>query len=442
MASEQIPPPLFGGKEDYALSPVPGERSKRLWTVANVLLGIPTALVFFATGAQLALVHGVWTVFVGASISALCITVLALLLTSYAAHSGLNSDLMSIPAGFGRRGSGVTSAIYSATFLMLFAIEANIIASAVHEYHSEFPKYAILLFIALLLIVSTWQGVQGLNYLMAVTLPIFLVTMIALLIKTSSKDVSSDLMDRPLQWSGVLVVAGALMAFIVNATVAADVGRFLGGRRSRISVPILAIGLQVLSLYVAVLVGAWIAAHGDETDPGVVLVSSLGLLGIVGVVASQFRINLINMYAGSLSLSNFGRRTLGWQPGRNFWAVIVALAGTGLAMSGIYANLIDVLTFEAVFTCAWVGVLTGTILQRKLLKASPTPLDTQPDFDPAGLVSLVFALLISLPLAFNSSSEVATSTAPFVSLAVAGVSSAVLSARFSRGVGGEGIDRT
>src|SRR5664280_2880009 len=111
--------------------------------------------------------------------------------------------------------------------------------------------------------------------------------------------------------SGTLSATAVLMAFVVNATVAADVGRFLPPSSRRAGAISMGIVLQLVSFFGTTLIGAWFSYRlGTPQDPGTYFVDLLGPWGVVLVTVTQFRINAINAYAGSLALSNFFARTV------------------------------------------------------------------------------------------------------------------------------------
>jgi hypothetical protein len=412
--------------EDFALEPVPPtSRSHRIRAILNVLGGIPTALVFLATGAELEASHGTGSLLVGIVIVTVLVSILAYVLTLFAARSGLDSDLTSIYAGFGTRGSAMTSLIYSLNFFILFALESDIIATAVNTQYPDVSRWMVLLLMGIGLLILNWRGVSSLAIAMAVTLPVFL-GLLGVFIAKSSTPEHEPALPTDLSSASLISVCGVLMAFVVNATVSADVGRFLGRNTSNGRAALLAVVLQVLSFGGAVGLGAWMQRNLGVANPGAAFVLVLGIWGLLAVGASQLRINLINLYAGSLSLSNFGRRAFEWQPGRAIWSVVLAVGGTLLALSNIYENLLDVLTFEAVFTCAWVGVLVVAILKRRLL--APQDLSARPvaQVDLGGLASLGIAIALAIPIAFGAAGPTVRGFAPFVSLFVAGLSMFVI----------------
>lgn len=384
--------------EDFSLQTVPkSSRTRRILDVGNLIFGMPTALVFFGTGAVLGSAFGWINLITGAAIACALVIAIAFVLVDFAARTGLDSDLMSIVAGFGKRGSAITSLIYSANFVILFSLEDDIIASALTGLFPEIPKMVALVGVAVLFVAVTWFGVASLNYVMGVSLPIFLILLGASLSRTADSP-AIELSPVAPSLTGVLYCTGVLMAFVVNATVGADIGRFLSPNRRRTGVVVISVIPQVSSFFGAVLLGYWIFTKTGLSDPGSAFVLLIGSAGLILVAASQFRINAINLYAGSLSLSNFGRRAFGIAPGRHAWMCALAAVGTVLAVLGVYQNILSILVFESVFVCAWVGVLVAVIWTQRLAhdrtKWDP---NSAPQFDGLGIASLFLGLTVGVP---------------------------------------------
>ena len=409
-----------------------------------MILGIPSALVFLSVGGALEQAYGTVAVITALVVASAIIGYAGWVLTSFSARSGLDSDLMSIPAGFGRRGSAITSAIYSANFVILFALEDSIISSALRSRYPGIPRSLVLIALGVVVLMLVWRGVSSMTPVMVLSLPVFVV-----LVGVASSHATRGTAPAGSFWSyspekvqlnttGWLSALAVLLAFIVNATVAADVGRFLPERRRRAGAVLFGGLLQVVSFGGATLLGAWLSWRlGGSSNPGLYLPALLGVWGLACVVVSQTRINLINAYSGSLSLSNFGARLFGVRPGRHIWMTGLVSAATVLAMSNIYEHLLGVLTFEAVFVMAWVGALVGYIVVRKphVDRSSPENLDLAPSVNPVGLSALGLALAAATPLAFGTAGTLGQALAPLCAFLIAPVGVVVGARIFLRGQG-------
>lgn len=410
--------------DDFALEAVPpGAATPSTRSLFSVMLGIPSALVFFAVGGALGQEYGTVALTTALLVASVVIGVAGWVLTSFACRSGLDSDLMSIRAGFGVRGSALTSAIYSVNFVILFAIEAEIIASAVRTELPAVPRVAVLLAAGLVVLALAWGGVTSIARAMTVTLPAFAALLLWAVLDAAHRPSpgGSFWAHAPVTGSvsatAWLSALAALLAFIVNATVAADVGRFLAPRQRRRGAFLFGGVLQILCFGGATLLGAWFAFRlRGQADPGSYLPGLLGGFGMACVLLSQGRINLINAYSGSLSLANLGARGLGIRPGRRTWMVVLVCVATLLAMTHLSDHIVSVLTFEAVFVMAWVFALVAYIV-----RFDPTPrddLNRAPRFEPVGLGALVATLSVATPLAFGAAGDLGKALAPMIAMVV------------------------
>jgi purine-cytosine permease-like protein len=416
--------------EDFALAAVPAVGARHgVMSLFFVALGIPSALVFFSVGGALELAYGTVALVTGLVVASVIIGVAAWILTSVAVRTGLDSDLLSAVAGFGLFGSGVTSGIYSANFIVLFALEDGIISDAVHSRLPGLPRVVLLPLLGILVLALTWRGMGRLAQVMRWTLPVFIALMTVAVVRTGVAHKSTPGFwsytphDLTISTSAWLSVLAALLAFIVNATVAADVGRFVKWRQRRVGVTLFAVVLQTACFGGATLLGAWFALRRGTADPGGYLVALLGGWGVLCVLLSQTRINMINAYSGSLSLSNFGLRLLQVRPGRQTWMTLMVVVSTLLALTNIYQHLLGVLSFEAVFVMAWVSTLIAYIVSGELnsTRAEAITLEGAEAINYVGLGALALSLGCAVPLAFGVLGDLGRSVAPLVACTLAPV---------------------
>lgn len=417
-------------REDFALEAVPAPGHRRgVASLFSVALAIPSALVFFAVGGALVQAYGTIALVTGLIVASVIIGGAGWILTSFAARSGLDSDLISIRAGFGLAGSAITSAIYSVNFIVLYALETSIVASAVRALLPGFPKGVLFVGVAAVILILTWYGISSLTKVMSVTLPLFVVLIVVAATQVGPSEGGSFWSylpaGRSIDATAWLSVLAALLAFIVNATVAADVGRFLRPGQRRIGSLLFGGVLQVVAFGGATLLGAWFSFHlKGDTQPGAYLVGLMGGWGLLCVLLSQVRINIINAYSGSLSLSNFGARGLRLRPGRHVWMVGLVSLSSGLAMFDVSSQLVQILTFEAVFVMAWVSTLVAYIVCFDLdtsHEGTRQDLNEAPNVDPVGLGALVAALAVATPLAFGVGGDLGTALAPLLAMVVSPV---------------------
>jgi purine-cytosine permease-like protein len=429
-------------REDYALRYVPA--GYRRWgpaSLTGVMMGVATAMFFLAWGGQLATAYGTVNTFIGMVFGTVFIGGLAFLLARISSATGLDSDLITRGSGFGFMGSAFTSLIYSFNFLMFFAFEGTIMATAVHNRWPAIPSWLLYLVIGLVFIPLTWWGLTVVNWLMWVTMPIYLGFLGWTIYLAATSEHALPFWSyhpahptTPAAGPALLQVLAAVLALISQATIAADVGRFIPAKQRTWGAFAVGLVSQLLTFLGLTLLGAWLTLRfGGSTNPGAYLASLMGVWGVLFVVVTQLRINVSNVYSGSLAYANFFCRVFHITPGRHYWVILTSAGGTALMFGGIFNHLNAVLTFEGVFVMAWVMAVTSDIvINKKLLGLSPANFLYKRAHtyrvNPVGVGALVCALVVGLPLAFGMAGPFGKTLAPFLSGAIAFVLVPVIAA--------------
>jgi purine-cytosine permease-like protein len=432
-------------REDYALRFVPA--SYRRWgafSLTGVMLGVATAMFFLAWGGELVTAYGTMNTFVGMIIGTLFIGGIGFVLARIASSTGLDSDLITRGSGFGFMGSAFTSLIYTFNFLMFFAFEGTIMATAVHAYWPVMPLWGLYLIIGFVFIPLTWWGLTIMNWIMWVTVPIYLAFLgwTIDLAATSTNPLpfwsyTPAHPTDPAAGPALLQVVAAVLALISQATIAADIGRFIPSRKRTSGAAAVGLASQAITFLLLVMLGAWFTlSFRSSTNPGAYLPALMGVWGVLFVIVTQLRINVTNVYSGSLAYANFFCRVFHFTPGRQYWVILTSLAGMGLMFGGIFQHLNAVLTFEGVFIMAWVMAVFSDIVINKRLGLSPRNFLYKRaqtyKFNPVGIGALCVALAVALPLAFGVAGPFGKTLAPFLAGAIAFVLAPVIAA-LSRG---------
>jgi purine-cytosine permease-like protein len=415
-------------REDYAQERVPLEYRKwSTFSLFGVMFGITTAMFFLSWGGTLVLAYGTQALVWGMVIAGLAIGGLAYAWSKRASETGLGADLLTRSSGFGYYGSAVTSLIYTLTFVMFFAFEGSIMANAIHAQWSSIPIWLIYVVTGLAFIPLTWFGMRLMTILMWVTLPIYTVFLVITIVKAGGQPSHVDFwsympgtVTNPGAGPGLLQVLAAALAVVSQVTISADMGRFIPPRRRTSGALILGFFSQILTFVGCVILGGWLTLRFGVSDPGRYLPGIMGAWGVLFVIITQIRINVTNVYSGSIIYSTLFTRIFGFSPGRHWWVVLTAGLGTLLMFGGIYAHLNQVLTFEAVLIIAWVmAVVADMFVIKRWLKLvsedAPYEKHELRRFNPVGLVAVGVALTASLPLAFGATGPLGMTLAPFVS---------------------------
>lgn len=418
-------------KEDYAQERVPV--AYRTWTnksLFGVMFGITTAMVFLSWGGILARTFGGMPFFIGMIIGTVFIGGLSIVFSYRASRTGLGAELVTRSSGFGFLGSIPTSLIYGLALIMYFAFEGGIMVNAVHTFFSDIPKALIVIVCCALFIPLAIYGMKLMNIVMWITLPLYVIFMgfTIFMAVTSGKGVnlwtytpaSMDNSAGP----PLFQIIAATMAFGTQVALSADTGRFIKPKTALSGSFIVAGVSQLLVFMGCSLLGGWLALQFDEADPGVYLPALLGIWGVLFVVVTQVRINVVNVYGASIALSTIFSRIFNFSPGRHVWVVVTITLSTVAMLTDIYAHLTAVMTFAGIFILAWImAVFADTLWIRWIFKwqtmdFAPYRKGTLADFNPVGISAVAISIIIGVPLGLGMFGPFGVTLAPYLAGAI------------------------
>ncbi|MBS4218390.1 cytosine permease [Bacillus sp. FJAT-49711] len=432
--------------DDYSLDRVPRNKRNMGWmSITNITFGIATAIFYFQMGSVMALKFGA----INAIISAVYAIIVAGILGTFIAHlsakSGMNVNLLSRGGGFGYIGASLTSFIYATNFIMYCALEGLILVTAVYEFFPSIPKWALILFFGTIVIPLNWFGIKQLDKLQKWSLPLFFLFLIAAIIMAAMKPSSFDGAFWTYMPEGVHVGGTALLLCIgmqhgimgLTPLLASDYARFLKPKDHKFG--IFAIGFipQIFCFGVMGGLGIWFGVRLGEPNPGVYIVLLLGIWGALFTILTQVRINVTNIYSGSLSLSNFFENIFKFTPGRRFWVVVTGVSAMILMLMNIVNHLEAVMTFQGVFLLSWAAILvTDATIVKKLLKMGPRYYEARQEYlhkwNPVGVLSLVISSVLGTIAALGFMGTFLQSTAAFFAAILAAILTVII-AIFTRG---------
>lgn len=402
-------------KDDFALEKVPTEGRTIGWlSITNVTIGVATAMLFIQMGSLMAVSFGAINALLAEIYATVVAGILGIGICYYAAKSGLNVNLMARGGGFGYFGASITSLIYALNFIMYCAFEGSIMAYAVHEYVSVIPIWGLMIFFGLSVIPLNWFGIKQLDKLQKWSLPIFIVLLGAGFIVA----LNMDSVFKGSIWSflpeGVQVGGPALLACIgimnglvgIMALLVSDYARFI--KKEEFKIGVFAVGFipQVVCFLLMGIVGIWFGVRLGEANPGVFFVQILGIGGALFTILTQLRINITNLYSGSLSLANFFENVFKFKPGRTFWVIFTAVAAVALMLGGVIDYLGNLLTFQGVFLLSWAAILiSDALVVKKVLKIGPKYFEHRQEYlyawNPVGVLSLIISSIVGSIAAFG-----------------------------------------
>lgn len=432
-------------KDDYSFDKVPEEKRNMGWfSVTNITFGIATAIFYFQTGSVMALQFGAMNAIISAIYAIVIAGVLGTVIAYLSAKSGMNVNLMS-RQGFGYIGASLTSLIYASNFIMYCAFEGMILVSAVHAYFPAIPLWLLIVVFGSIVIPLNWFGIKQLDKLQKWSLPIFFIFLIVIIIVAANIPSKFDGQFWTYMPEGVKFGGTALLLCIgmqhgimgLTALIASDYARFLKPKDIKIGSIMIGFIPQIFCFGVMGLLGIWFGVRLGEANPGIYIVTILGLGGVLFTMLTQLRINVTNIYSASLSLSNFFENVFHFKPDRRFWVVVSGVVSIALMLGGILDFLGSAMTFQGVLLMAWAAILvTDALVVKKLLQIGPKEYEARQEklykWNPVGVVPLIISSVLGTIAALGFMGTFLQNTATFFAALLASILTVVL-AFFTKG---------
>jgi len=360
--------------DDYGLTRVPGKWRFSAWQAFWSLTGLSTAMAYPLTGALLALSFGAPAVIIGFVITALIVGFGVYYTAKVSANEGISKDLLT-RASLGYMGSVLPSLFSALFFILLFALEASVMARSLSEY---LPILSYPVSAAIIVLVFIPVGIYGMvliNKLQNFTLWLYAIGIILAIVALFagwSEQASAALAGRwwtlnpsgaPLSLETVLAATGAWSGAFGFVTILAvmDVTRMVRRNEQKKGAVLSTI---ISALFNSILIGLFgifllASTNGTNPDPGVTMVWLLGPFGLLLVLITQLRINVLNMYLGTLAFESSFAQVFRKALKRPLLLIPFAVIGYLVMITPFleYFSLISSLA-GAVFA-AWVGAILG-----------------------------------------------------------------------------------
>lgn len=419
--------------EDYALRFAP--RSFRKWPelqVANTAFGSTSFLVLEAIGGFLSINYGFTNACWAIVSVGIIIFIISFPISYYAARYNIDIDLLTRSAGFGYIGSTVTSLIYASFTFTLFALEASIMSLALQLYF-HIPLAVAHVISEVLVIPLVTFGITTISRLQLWTQPLWLLLLIApyvgllyhepeaaLTLKAYFGIATAGVGFNWLAYGAATTIAFSMIAQIGEqvdflrfmpekkkdnairwwiATIAAGPGWMVFGMIRQIAGALLAhlaVRHGIAPDHAHEPTQMYLIAYGEIfADPRLALAVTT-----LFVVLSQLKINVTNAYAGSLAWSNFFSRLTHTHPGRVIWLLFNVMIALLLMEFGVFGALEKILGLFSHMSIAWISAVAAELMINKPLGLSPKAIEFKraylPDLNPVGIVSTVFASVVSI----------------------------------------------
>ena len=405
--------------ESYAIDRVPAGQRWPIPAISLILLGNATAMFFFSFGAQQTFLVG-WPGILGPiGYFAFGAVVVGMLTMRMASREGLSQNLLSRGLGFGSRGSAVTSFIYAINYIYYFLFEGTIVSHAIENYFgipiNSLSGTGIFAVVGLVTLLFVWRGMHAMSFLQSWGFPIFLVLLAWGLYKLASEHTPVG----PSGWDATAPVTSAAMwsAFslangqmIFQGLMATDYGRFAARNiryRGTVAIMLGELVPMLAVIFLGVFIGSTILheipgpdGQLQAQDPGFMFVYLMGGVGVVFAIVTQIRINVMNLYSGSIALSSGFDVAARFRPGRQWWMFLVWILGVIFYAFNVINHLDTFLAITGVLTNTWVLIILADyfVCRRWLGLGRSHNIEFEPHevrtWNPCGLWSLGIAVVV------------------------------------------------
>ncbi|WP_428377904.1 purine-cytosine permease family protein [Lichenicoccus sp.] len=298
----------------------------------------------------------------------------------------------------GFRGAFLFSLMFGVNSVIYFAAEATIMGSSLRQLFPHVALSIVLPTIALAMMPLVWFGIKVLAKLQFLTFILYGVLLvcalyISIVAPASDRDWLNYMPSNAPAWPIALVAAIGTMNSVLftGGLVSADYARFV--RRSDIGIASLfvGVGFQAFCFAFSGLLGLWFAVRYLDNNPGSYFVTMLAGWGTVFAIATQLRINLTNMYSGSMSFLNVFRQVANLEVSRHLMVVLFGVGCALAMMSNLLSNLTVALGVIGMFmTCFTCLVLVDVYILRPI-SHEEAGASAGPDWRWGAVVSLVAA---------------------------------------------------
>lgn len=425
-------------KDDYGSRRVPANWRFSAWNSAWSWMGLSTAIAYPLTGALLTLAFGAVNVMLGFLISMVIVGFGVYATTMRASNEGIGKDLMN-RASYGYLGSIVNTLIVGSYLMILFALETSVMAGSIHEFLPSVPYWILVIIVVACFIPLGIYGMVWISKMQTATFVLYVIGIALVFIGLSSN--WSELAGSafagewwklnpnnvPVTWLTILGATGAWMgAFgFMNIFAGTDFTRMTRrSERKKMAVIQVVINTLINSLLIGAMGIYFLAStNGVNPDPGVTFVWVLGPLGLLLVLVTQLRGNVLNMYLGTLAFENVITQVTKKNIKRSTVLFPFVLVGFIIVVSPVLNHFSTIATFAGVVFAAWVGSMFGewTLVRPKynIPKWIEIRRAYLPDINWIGLISLLVPILLGVIATLGGFGIVMKSLAVFVTLILA-----------------------
>lgn len=438
---------MLGEFDDYPLQSVPEEaRTISPCRLGMTAFGSMSFLAQESMGAMISMQFGFLHLLLALAVSAVAIMLLSVPVVRVATRQHIDIDLISRGCGFGYLGASLSSFIYAGYICAFLAFESMIVLDMLRDLMGIPLGIGYFLFNAAATVLAVF-GIRAISRFQNLTniVWIALYTLIAIAFAREIASGAGGMPDAGLGGFSAACLGGATgitLAFVTQTGEQVDYLRFsnASGRAAAFFnllggifwfMPVMA------NMAIGGIISFWLlggmAGSVSASQPYLMFSYVLDGSGyprnavfaivVVFVLLSQLKINVTNIYSGSLAWSNFSARVTHVFPGRAFWAVFNTLLAFVIIESEIVEMPLYIFSIISILGLSWYGVLFTDITVNRALGLRSRKIrykrNQVPDIDPVGVTAMSLAVAAGIAAKMHPEDTLLSSNAHFVSLAVA-----------------------
>jgi len=385
------------GHDDYSLTRVPLEGKQAVWKITMIRLGGLSCLPMLMLGAILGYSMSFKNAILAVILGSVILQVVGWAIGAIAAREGLSTSLITRWTGFGKFGSALIGLIFAITNFGWFGIQNSVFAEGLYKVTGifNFTIWAIICGIGVTLIVI--YGIKFMSITANIALPLFFIGLFWAFAKMLAGRDLGTLISEPAPGDTITMISAAVMVaggFMLGAIVTADYSRFLKTNKQVFWMVLISTFVGELGMSI---IGMLMARATKSSDVTTIIISLSGAIGLLLVVFSTLKINDLNLYGGSLGITNFFNLAFGVTWNRAMVTLVIGILGTILSVLGVLNYLTNYLILLGTYMppVAAIIIVDYFILKRnrKMLDESRAANGSLPDkmevWNPMALIAWI-----------------------------------------------------
>lgn len=342
------------GPDEYALKPVPEDKTVSGWQVGCVVIGIAITLPGLYSGGEITQTLGLskafWALLAGAAVLALMSIPTAII-----GQQTRRTSYHLIRNVFGPFGGPIINTIFGLILLGWYAVTAELFGRTLMIGFDDvlgivMPQWAFTIISSVLVLLTTLYGFKAIDRLAVVVVPLLMLTFAYVTLKALNGTLPQIMEitappEKTFRWA----VDAIIGSMIVSVVLMPDLSRYARTHKDAIIAAVLGNGGGSLIGMVLAMLPALVSG---AVDPMAYMgAAGLGFFALFILIGTTWTTNAVNLYSTGLVVGEVGKiesyRSVIW---------VCGLLGTALALVGIADNLIDFLLLLGVIVPPIAGV--------------------------------------------------------------------------------------